>query len=64
MFFAMPRGKYAGLFIEMKRRRGGVVSSEQKAYIAELRAEGYRVEVCRGCAEAFAVLEDYLAERG
>ena len=60
MFLALPRGGWHGLFIEMKRRRGGTVSAEQKAYIAELRAAGYIAEVCRGCDDAFAVFAAYL----
>lgn len=64
MFFALPAGQYHGLFIEMKRRRGGAVSPEQKAYIEALRAQGYRAEVCKGCDEALAVMREYLAERG
>lgn len=66
MFLALPRGGWHGLFIEMKRRRGGVVSPEQAAYIEALRAQGYRAEVCKGCDEALEVLRDYLSakERG
>ena len=61
MFFAVARGGFHGLFIEMKRRKGGVVSAEQKAYIDALRARGYRAEVCRGCDEAMDVLSSYMA---
>ena len=66
MFLALARGGWHGLFIEMKRRRGGVVSPEQAAYIEALRAQGYRAEVCKGCDEALEVLRDYLSakERG
>lgn len=66
MFLAYPAGRWHGLFLEMKRRRGGVISPEQKAYIEALRAQGYRAEVCRGCDEALEVLRDYLSakERG
>ena len=60
LFLAIPCGGKAGLFIEMKRRRGGTVSAEQKAYLALLRKMGYRAEVCRGCDEALAVFKDYL----
>ena len=60
LFFAYPHKGYAGLFIEMKRRHGGAVSMEQKAYIAALRDCGYMVEVCRGCDEAFDRLRIYL----
>ena len=61
LFFAYPHKGFAGLFIEMKRRQGGRVSEEQMAYIEALRGQAYRVEVCRGCDEAFAVLAEYLA---
>lgn len=53
-------GDYHGLFIEMKRTKGGKVSPEQKWWIAALRAQGYRVEVCKGFDEARAVIIDYL----
>lgn len=36
------------LFIEMKRQKGGTVSSEQKAIMSELQRVGYRCEVCKG----------------
>ncbi|WP_278549913.1 VRR-NUC domain-containing protein [Cloacibacillus evryensis] len=60
LFLAIPCGGKAGLFIEMKRRRGGTVSAEQKSYMELLRRMGYRAEVCRGCDEALAVFKDYL----
>lgn len=60
MFLALPRGGWHGLFIEMKRRRGGVVSREQREYIEALNAAGYRACVCRGCDEAFEAIRDYL----
>ena len=56
----VPRGNYAGLYIEMKRRKGGVVSPEQKKWIASLRGRGYVAEVARGGAEAVAIIEGYL----
>jgi hypothetical protein len=51
---------YHGLFIELKRRRGGVVSLEQVNVQTWLRAEGYCVHVCRGAEEAIAVIKEYL----
>lgn len=60
LFFAYPHKGFAGLFIEMKRRRGGKVSPEQEAYIKALRERRYAVEVCRGCDEAFDRLAAYL----
>ena len=50
---------YFGLFIEIKRRKGGKISPEQYAWIAALSAEGYGAVVCRGADEArTAILKD------
>ena len=51
---------YGGLYIEMERRKGGRVSVEQKKMILALRAQGYRVEVCRGWDEARDTICAYL----
>lgn len=56
----VPRGKFHGLYIEMKRQKGGTLSTAQKEWIARLRNQGYRVEVCHGFKEAADVLEDYM----
>lgn len=40
------------LWVEMKRAKGGVVSPEQKDWIAYLESVGYCVLVCRGCEDA------------
>ena len=53
-------GVWHGLFVELKRRRGGVVSPEQKAVHTLLREQGYRVEVCKGADEAIRVISEYL----
>lgn len=60
LFLAYPHNGYSGLFIEMKKRYGGRVSPEQKAYIEALRGRGYAVVVCKGCDEAFDALTAYL----
>ena len=52
------RGSYPGLFIEMKSEKG-VVQKNQKAWHDTLRAQGYKVEVCRGCGEAVRTIRDY-----
>ena len=60
---------YAGLYIEMKapsieiggrKTTKGKTSKEQEWWIAQLREQGYRVEVCYGWAEAAKVIIDYL----
>lgn len=55
----MPRAPHHGLYIELKRLRGGVVSPEQQYWIDVLRSQGYRAEICKGYDAAIAVLEDY-----
>ena len=53
MFF--PQYK---LFIELKRREGGVISKEQLEAHAELREMGYKVEVCKGAQCAWQVIQN------
>lgn len=56
----VPKRKFHGLRIEMKRIKGGSVSPEQKEVYQFLREQGYSVAVCRGSDEAIAVIKDYL----
>jgi hypothetical protein len=59
-FLPVARGQHHGLYIELKRDRGGQTSPAQNAIIARLREQGYRVEVCKGHLAAIRVLEEYL----
>lgn len=54
-------GIYGGLFIEMKRQKGGTTSSEQHAMIAKLRDKGYFCVIARGFDEAVKHLNYYLS---
>lgn len=56
----VPRGKYHGLYIELKRIRGGVLSPEQKWWQNALRKQGYRAVVCKGWEAAKTEIEWYL----
>lgn len=40
------------LWVEMKRKKGGVVSAEQKEWIAYLESVGYEAIVCKGAEDA------------
>lgn len=40
------------LWVEMKRQKGGVVSAEQKDWIAYLKGIDYEVLVCKGAEDA------------
>lgn len=60
LFIYEPRSLYHGLAIEMKRIKGGVVSSEQKDWQEKLRTRGYRSEVCKGSIDAIKIIQEYL----
>lgn len=62
IFLPCARGQYHGLYIEMKRRKGGRVSVEQKKMILALQAQGYKAEVCRGWEDARDTICEYLRE--
>lgn len=63
IFFARPLHGKAGLFIEMKKSKGGRVSPEQKAMMDALSMAGYVCIVAHGCDEAFGALKAYLEGR-
>lgn len=56
----VPRGGFHGLYIELKRRKGGVVSEEQAVWIDRLNRVGYRAVVCHGWDAAREEIEAYL----
>ncbi len=60
LFLAIPSGKYAGLFIEMKTEDGRE-SPEQKEIHPLLRAAGYRVETIRNLLQFQTLTKEYLA---
>ena len=57
-----PKGVKHGLFVEMKAVTGGVVSPDQKAFLAELESRGYATLVCHGFEEAQKGITEYLRE--
>lgn len=61
IFLPCPSGGKHGLYIEMKRQKGGRVSPAQKAVMQALRMQGYEVAVCHGWQEARDYIEQYLA---
>ena len=58
----VARGGFHGLYIELKRVKGGKISPEQYEWMGRLSNEGYRVEVCYGADEARAVILSYLGK--
>jgi len=55
----IPRLK---LFIEMKRTKGGRVSTEQTDWLRYLRSIGYRAEVCYGKDEAINLVSKIIVD--
>lgn len=60
VFLPVPRGRYHGLFIEMKRADGGRLRPDQEGWLEALREQGYRAEVCHGFDAARLVIIEYL----
>ena len=56
----VPSVRYTALYIELKRRKGGVVSDAQRGWIAALNRVGCRAVVCHGWDEAREEIERYL----
>ena len=64
LFLPVAVGPFHGLFLEMKRRRKGRLSTDQRAWADLLRSQGYRVEEVKGATAAAEVILDYLAMTG
>lgn len=64
LFLPVPKGIYTGLFIEMKRRKGGRVSPDQVKWLAELMSRGYKCIVARGCDQAIEAITYYMEGDG
>jgi hypothetical protein len=55
LFVVTPKGLIA---IEMKRRKGGVVSKDQREWIDTLNNSGVPTRVCKGCEEAIMFVKE------
>ena len=62
LFLAIASGEWHGLWIEMKRRRGGFLSDPQRTALLALKLEGYSTAVCYGWDEAREAIVDYLGD--
>jgi hypothetical protein len=62
MCLPVSRGGYHGLYIELKRIKGGKVSNAQERWIDGLTANGYCAKVCKGWQEAAKLIIWYLTE--
>lgn len=60
LFLPVARGRFHGLFVEMKRP-GNKPSDEQNKWMGDLSAEGYACVVCYSDDEAYSTILAYLA---
>ena len=56
----VARGGFHGLYIELKRPKGGRTTKEQREWLDALKEQGYLAAICPGCGEAAALLLEYL----
>jgi hypothetical protein len=62
MMLLKPVGGHFGLFIELKRVKGGSVSPEQTDWLEWLAQQGFMTAVCKGADEARKTIRNYLGE--
>ena len=62
LFLPVARGGFHGLWIEMKRQKGGRLSDDQKAWLDALTAEHYLAVRADGAEAACDVIFKYLTE--
>ena len=60
IFLPVKNKGFSGLFIELKRIKGGSVSKEQKEFLKRLNDQGFKAVVCKGYKEAVSVIKNYL----
>ena len=48
------------LYLEMKRRKGGVWGPDQKAWKAKVEALGFQYEVAKGAKQAWIMIQEFL----
>lgn len=64
-FLAVRRGKFGGLFLELKRaNHSNGPTAAQREWIDALRRYGYSACVCYGAQEAISTIMAYLAQEG
>lgn len=56
--------QYHGLYIELKRQRGGRTSDHQSEWLDALSAQGYKAALCYGWEQAAGTIIEYLTGGG
>lgn len=57
-----PTSRHHGLYIEMKRKKGGKLSESQRKWLEYLNKAGYLAVVCKGEEQARYTIIKYIAE--
>ena len=60
LFLPAPVGKYHGLWVEMKRRKGGKLRPDQKDWLDRMNRKGYLALRADGAEEACEIIYKYL----
>lgn len=60
IFLPVCRGDFNGLFIELKRRKGGSIQPEQRVWQKFLLKQGFDHHFCYGSDEAWKIIIEYL----
>lgn len=60
IFLPVARKGFHGLYIELKRKKSGVVSESQSKWLGALMEQGYMTAVCYGAEQAINVIKEYL----
>lgn len=55
----VPINGFHGLFLELKRANGGIITIEQQEWLDFLNSVGYLAKVARGAKEAIQIVEQY-----
>lgn len=63
LFLPVPINEFHGLYIELKRVKGGSLSKEQKEWMLLLTNQGYKSVRCNGSEAAKVAIEDYFVIR-
>lgn len=61
LFLMVSACGYHGLFIEMKRVKGGQQSEQQKIFESECKCAGYLYALCKGQSEAQNAVRKYMS---
>lgn len=60
----VPKGPYHGAYIELKRKKGGQLSTEQRQWLRDLSDQGYYCEVFKGWEAAAKAISSYIGIEG